>query len=131
MGKKHAENGVKVFASAYGLEHAAERREALNALEATHEADEHAFPSDYIFALWEELQAAWCEQLRESRRQLQLRLGTDNPRKEDIRFLMLTPDASGNASWSFPTVFDLQNPDGYYQQVCVPPPGARAAPTHV
>jgi len=118
--KKMAENGIKVFASVYGLEHAAERREALSKLEALHESDEHAFPLDYVFSLWEELQAAWCEQLRESRRQLQLRLGTDNPRKEDLRFLMLTPDAAGNATWKFPNVFDLQNPAGYYQQVCMP-----------
>lgn len=51
----------------------------------------------------------------------QLKLGTDKPRKEDVKFLMMAPDTSGKTSCQdFPAVSDLENPEGYYQQVCVP-----------
>eukprot|EP00972_Heterocapsa_arctica_P080301 11834544-Heterocapsa_arctica.AAC.1 len=70
--KRQAENSIRVFESVYGLEHGGERRHALAILEASYEADEHAFPLDYLFGLWEELTAAWAEQLREGRRGLQL-----------------------------------------------------------
>ena len=66
-----------------------------------------AFPSDYVYGLLEELQAAWCEQLREARRKLTRRLATDNLRKEDLRFLCLAPGPDGAAALRFPNVFDL------------------------
>jgi len=47
-------------------------------------------------------------------------LGTDNPRKEDLKFVALTPDSSGAPTWKFPNVFNLSDPLGYYQQICVP-----------
>ena len=76
--KRQADNAIRVFESLYGMEHGPERRQALSVFEASHEADDHAFPLDYIFGIWEELTAAWVEQLRESRRELQLKLGTES-----------------------------------------------------
>ena len=84
------------------------------------ETDDHVYPVEYVMRLWEELQAAWVERLRESRRELLLKLGTDNPRKEDLKALAMAPDSAGNPSWKFPNTFDLDAPDGYFQEVCVP-----------
>ena len=37
-----------------------------------------------------------------------------------MKFLALTPGPDGAAVWKFPNVFDLRDPQGYYQTVCVP-----------
>ena len=118
--RRQVENQIRTFECVYGVEHGPERREALSALVKAHEEDDCAFPAEHIYGLWEELCAAWCEQLRERRRELTRLLNTDNPRKEDLKFLALAPDASGAASWKFPNVFDLGDPQGYYQTICVP-----------
>ena len=89
-------------------------------MQDAHEEDDNAFPAAYVYGLWEELNAAWCEQLREKRRELIRQLGSDNPRKEDLKFLALTPGPDGAAVWKFPNVFDLKDPQGHYQTVCVP-----------
>ena len=108
--KRQAENGIRIFECVYGLEHGAERRKALAALQEAHESDDEAFPAAYTFARWEELQGAWCEQLREGRRNLLRTLATDNPRKEDLKILALAPGPDGAAAWKFPNVFDLDDP---------------------
>ncbi|CAE7220056.1 LCP2 [Symbiodinium sp. CCMP2456] len=50
---RYAENAVKVFGSAYGLEHVQERMKFLKALQEAHEEDEHAFPFKYCMELYE------------------------------------------------------------------------------
>ncbi|CAL1131402.1 unnamed protein product [Cladocopium goreaui] len=67
-----------------------------------------------------ELVAAWCEELRESRRKLCSLLGTENPRLEDLKLLALAPGADGQANFQFPSIWDLGDPNGYYQTVVVP-----------
>lgn len=64
----------------------------------------------------EELKAAWVEELREGRRRLCKVLNCEQPRKEDLRFVALAP----GSGFTFPTTFDLDDPQGYYQRVCVP-----------
>ena len=76
---RQAENAVRVFGSAYGLEHVPERMAFLEALREAHEDDENAYPADYCIRLFEELSTVWCEQVRESRRNLCARMGTENP----------------------------------------------------
>ena len=88
--------------------------------EGGHEEDEHAFPAAYCIELFEELVAAWCEELRESRRKLCSLLGTENPRLEDLKLLALAPGADGQANFQFPSIWDLGDPSGYYQTVVVP-----------
>ena len=89
-------------------------------LEMAHEDNERAFPFAYICRLWNELWAVWIEELRESRRHLTRRLNTDNPRKAELKCLALMPGSDGTPVFSFPNTFDLEDPAGYYQQVCVP-----------
>eukprot|EP00913_Durusdinium_trenchii_P011460 g10760.t2 len=113
---KQAENEIKMLGSVLGLEHKKERLKALDQIERAHEQDSDVWPENYCYSLWEELKAAWTEELRESRRQLCRILNTDNPRKEDLKFVALAPDSG----FHFPRTFDLAHPDGYYQQVCVP-----------
>jgi len=89
-------------------------------LKEAHEEDEHAFPASYCIELFEELVAAWCEELRESRRKLCAALGTENPRLEDLKLYALAPGKDGTANFQFPRIWDLSDPEGYYQSVVVP-----------
>ena len=75
--RRQVENQSRTFECVYGVEHGPERREALSALMKAHEEDDCAFPAEHIYSLWEELCAAWCEQLRERRRELTRQLNTD------------------------------------------------------
>ena len=105
-----------MIGSVLGLEHKKERLAALEQIEKAHEKDVDVWPESYCYSLWEELKAAWVEELRESRRKLCRILNTDNPRKEDLKFVALAP----GSGFKFPKTFDLGHPEGYYQQVCVP-----------
>ena len=117
---RYAENHTRVFGAVYGVEHMQERYEFLKALQEAHEEDEHAYPTTYCIKLFEELNAVWCEQVRESRRTLCARLGTENPRVEDLKLLALAPSSGGGLNFRFPRVWDLSDPAGYFQQVIVP-----------
>ena len=117
---RYAENSIKVFGSAYGLEHVRERNKFLQALREAHEEDENAFPFTYCVQLFEEMTAVWCEEIRESRRRLCAKLGTENPRLEDFKLVALSPSATGQANFQFPRVWDLADPAGYYQRVILP-----------
>ena len=81
-----------------------ERLDFLKALQEAHEEDEHAYPTAYCIKLFEELNAVWCEQVRESRRTLRARLGTENPRMEDLKLLALAPSSIGGLNFRFPRV---------------------------
>ena len=113
---KQARNEISMLGSVMGLEHKKERLEALEQIEKAHEKDSDVWPENYCYSLWEELKAAWVEELRESRRRLCRLLNTDNSRKEDLKFVALAP----GSGFRFPRTFDLAHPDGYYQQVCLP-----------
>ena len=117
---RYAENSIKVFGSAYGLEHVQERNKFLQALREAHEEDENAFPFAYCGQLFEEMTAVWCEEIRESRRRLCAKLGTENPRLEDFKLVALSPSTTGQANFQFPRVWDLADPAGYYQRVILP-----------
>ena len=117
---RYAENSIKVFGSAYGLEHVQERNKFLQALREAHEEDENAFPFAYCVQLFEEMTAVWCEEIRESRRRLCAKLGTENPRLEDFKLVALSPSSTGQANFQFPRVWDLADPAGYYQRVILP-----------
>ena len=97
---RYAENHTRVFGAVYGVEHMQERYEFLKALQEAHEEDEHAYPTTYCIKLFEELNAVWCEQVRESRRTLCARLGTENPRMEDLKLLALAPSSGGGLNFS-------------------------------
>ena len=99
---RYAENHTRVFGAVYGIEHMQERYEFLKALQEAHEEDEHAYPTTYCIKLFEELNAVWCEQVRESRRTLCARLGTENPRMEDLKLLALAPSSGGGLNFRFP-----------------------------
>ena len=118
---RYAENSIKVFGSAYGLEHVQERNKFLQALREAHEEDENAFPFAYCVQLFEEMTAVWCEEIRESRRRLCAKLGTENPRLEDFKLVALSPSTTGQANFQFPRVWDLADPAGYYQKRVILP----------
>eukprot|EP00959_Pyramimonas_sp_CCMP1952_P020921 441276-Pyramimonas_sp.AAC.1 len=65
---RQAQNAIKFRCLIYGRQHGPERYAALESLRKSHEHDEDEYPSKYVYGLWEELNAAWCEQLREKRR---------------------------------------------------------------
>ena len=113
---RQAKNEIAMLGSVMGLEHKVDRLKALDQLERAHEADPEAWPESYCFSLWEELKAAWVEELREERRKLCKILNTDQPRKEDLKFVALAP----GSGFRFPNTFRLDDPTSYYQTVCVP-----------
>ena len=81
----------------------------LQALREAHEEDENAFPFTYCVQLFEEMIAVWCEEVRERRRLLCAKLGTENPRSRG-------PQTLGTGTWSrqapeFPVPTNL-GPDG-------------------
>ena len=113
---RQAKNEISMIGSVMGLEHKVDRLKALDQLEKAHEADPEAWPESYCFSLCEELKAAWVEELREERRKLCKILNTDQPRKEDLKFVALAP----GSGFRFPNTFRLDDPTSYYQTVCVP-----------
>ena len=107
---------TKFFGLVFGREHVKERLDCLDTLVRECEKDDHAFPPKFVYALWEELWATWGERLREKKRALLRMLQTDNPRKEDLKMIAFAPTADGRAMFTFPNVFDLESPTGYYQE---------------
>ena len=103
---KQAKNEIAMIGSVMGLEHKVDRLRALDQLEKAHDADPEAWPESYCFSLWEELKAAWVEELREERRKLCKMLNTDQPRKEDLKFVALAP----SSGFRFPNTFKLDDP---------------------
>ena len=116
---RYAENAVKVFGSAYGLEHVPERLAFVSFLREANEENENAYPVTYCIRLYEELNAVWCKAIRESRR-LCAKLGTENPRLEDLKLIALAPSDDGTPNFQFPRVWDLKDPQGYFQTVVLP-----------
>ena len=106
--------------SAYGLEHVPERSAFLPCLREANEEDENAYPVNYCVKLYEELNAVLREAIRESRRQLCAKLGTENPRLEDLKLIALAPSDDGTPNFEFPRVWDLKDPQGYFQTVVLP-----------
>ena len=90
-----------------------ERMTFLKALHEAHDEDEHAYPVQYCIELFEELNAVWAESVRESRRMLCARLGTENPRLEDLKLIALAPGDGDRPNFQFPRIWDLQDPAGY------------------
>ena len=111
---------ITVLQKVCAEEHGVEMRECIEKLLDWHETTKKANPFDFVTNLWEELMGVWCEQIREGRRLLCRKLGTEHPRKEEIRFIALAPDETGAATWRFPDVFDLDSENGYYQIVVLP-----------
>ncbi|CAE7858626.1 unnamed protein product, partial [Symbiodinium necroappetens] len=74
--------------------------------------------------------AVWCEEIRESRRRLCAKLGTENPRLEDFKLVALSPSTTGQANFQFPRVWDLADPAGYYQRVILPRQNKEKRPDH-
>ena len=91
---RYAENSVRVFGSAYGLEHVPERMEFLRALRDANEEDENAYPTAYCAKLFEELTAVWNEEVREQRRQLCALL-------DGQKLVALVPDPMATPTFSF------------------------------
>ena len=102
-----------------GIEHTSERLAFLKALQEAHEEDEHAYPTTYCIKLFEELNAVWVEQVRESRRTLCAKLGTEKPRVEDLKLIALAPGPEGLPNFRFSRVWDLKDIAGNFQQVIV------------
>ena len=48
------------------------------------------------------------------------KLGTGNPRLEDLKLIVLAPGEGDRPNFQFPRLWDLQDPAGYYQAVVVP-----------
>ena len=48
------------------------------------------------------------------------KLGTENPRLEDLKLIALAPREGERPNFQFFRVWDLQDPSGYYQSVVVP-----------
>ena len=98
---QYAENAVKIFGSTYGLEHVPERLAFLSFLREANEEDENAYPMNYCIKFYEELNVVWREAIRESRRQLCAKLGTENPRLEDLKLIALAPSDDGTPNFQF------------------------------
>ena len=89
-----------------------ERMAFLAALREANEEDENAFPVGYCMKLYEELNAVWCEQIRESRRKLCAKLGTENPRLEDLKLVALSPGPDGAPAFQFPCAWAFRTRKG-------------------
>ena len=68
---------------------------------------------DWIAGVWEEPRGVWCEALREKIRNLCRRLNSENPTTAELKFLAMTPGPDGRASWRFPNVWNLDDPDSH------------------
>ena len=70
----------------------------LSFLREANEEDENAYPVNYCIKLYEELNAVWCKAIWESRRQC-AKLGTENPRLEDLKLMALAPSNDGTPNF--------------------------------
>ena len=87
----------------------------LKALQEAHDEDEHTYPVQYCIDLFEELNAVWAESVRESRRTLCAKLGTENPRLEDLKLIALALSESVKGTgqtFSFPVFGIFRMPLG-------------------
>ena len=100
--------------------HEAERKHVRDYLFHQHEDDPHRFPQSIVFDLWEELWARWWDELRVMVRTLLREMGTDTPSRDEFTSFALMPTGDGRVRFSFPTVFDLEDPNAYYQVEVVP-----------
>ena len=92
----------------------------LKALREAHEEDENSYPADCCIKPFEEISAVWCEQVRESPRNLCAQLGTENPRMEDLKLLALATVEDSLPNFRFPNHWDLADPQGHYQKMILP-----------
>eukprot|EP00969_Alexandrium_andersonii_P102067 4505633-Alexandrium_andersonii.AAC.1 len=90
--------------------------QCLEALCAKHEGNDHKYTLEFLKGAWEEILWAWAEALREQVRECKRAAGKDRLRKEELAFVALAPRADGKAFFQFPTTFDLEDSEGYYQR---------------
>ena len=105
---RYAENAVKVFGSAYGLEHVPERLPFVSFLRKANEENKNAYPVTHCIRLYEEFNAVWREAIRESRR-LCAKPGTENPRLEDFKLIVFAPSDDVTPNFQFPREWDLKD----------------------
>eukprot|EP00971_Amphidinium_carterae_P242230 4809862-Amphidinium_carterae.1 len=114
---RQARNSIRAFACVYGTEHEEERSHALENLCRKHEQDDHKYPLDFVRGAWEELVWRWFEELKEELRRCRKVLGKEKMRRDELEFIALSPTTTGGAFMNYPRVFDLEDPQGYYQRV--------------
>ena len=68
MCSRCVDNHVKAFSLVYGREHENERTAAKKRFEWEHENNKHEFPCEEVFNIWEELNWAWWEDLKQTLR---------------------------------------------------------------
>ena len=73
----------------------------LSFLREANEEDENAYPVNY------------CINAAAS-------LGTENPRLEDLKLIALAASNDGTPNFQFARVWDLEDPQGYFQTVVLP-----------
>ena len=102
------------WACVYGSEHYAEQAAAALQLLELHEKHKHQWPAHIIFGVWAELRRRYCEEIRMLRRQLLRAMGEDSPSFERVRFFATAPDSEGKPFLQLPTVYQLDDPQGYF-----------------
>ena len=104
----------------YGTEHYQPMVEAADELLRLHEDDPNAWPRDEVWDVWAELSWRWCEEMKETRRDILREMQDDNPTIERLRCFFLARDEEGRPRLSLPTTYDLRDPDGYFQRDILP-----------
>lgn len=117
---RRADNMIRAFSLVYGAEHAEERLAARKRLENMHEENHHEWPREEVWSVWDELTWRWWEEIKHSYRTFLREMGTETVTKADLRFYALAPNEHGVAKFRFPTTWDFDTPDGYFQLVVLP-----------
>ena len=80
----------------------------------------HRYPAPWIFAVWEELNWRWWEELKEMANSMFREMQSTHPTREELKFYALAPCQSGGPRFELPTAFQLDAPGGYYMTVVQP-----------
>ena len=108
---------TRAFCLIVGQQHSDERVAAQKDVENLHEGDPHKWPPEEIFSVWEELQWDWVEGMKGLLRRLLLEMGDQNPAASDLAAFALSDGPDGRPRLVFPTTFQLEDPEGYFQTI--------------
>ena len=81
-------------------------QQAIDTLQRWHESNETKHPFHHCVRTFEEILAVYVEGVRNRRRELCRLIGTENPRKEDLKVLAWTPMPEGGAWFKFENCWD-------------------------
>ena len=119
MFPKMARQQSRLFAAACGMEHLADRLNAIGRLIEIHEECPEFFTVSFLSELWERMVYQYGVCVSEGVHFILGRYG-EGATLEKIRRYALAPNGEGGASWKFTLIFDFDHDSGFWKSATLP-----------